>query len=100
MLMKIKFLVRNIFNKVSFFAALCILFYRCIEIPSKIPDYEVSAKWADMTLFITKNTPANSPTFASRCFGYLGLAQYEAVVHGEENFKSLAGQIFLSKTAK
>ena len=46
-----------------------------------------------MTLYITKNTPANSPTFASRCLGYMGLAQYEAIVNGTSDHKSLAGQL-------
>ena len=66
---------------------------QCDQIPDNIPEYEVAAKWADMTLFVTKNTPANSPTFASRCLGYLGLAQYESVVHGDENHQSLVGQL-------
>jgi hypothetical protein len=69
------------------------LFIQCTDIPSEIPDYEVAAKWADMTLFVTQHTPANSPTFASRCLGYLGLAQYESVVHGYQEYQSLAGQL-------
>tara|TARA_X000001036_G_scaffold105017_1_gene98169 strand:- start:2183 stop:3535 length:1353 start_codon:yes stop_codon:yes gene_type:complete len=70
-----------------------LLLIQCDQIPDYIPEYEVAAKWADMTLFVTKNTPANSPTFASRCLGYLGLAQYESVVHGDENHQSLVGQL-------
>lgn len=65
----------------------------CDSIPNEIPDHEVASQWADMTLYITKNTPANSPTFASRCIGYLGLAQYEAIVHGTSDHQSLAGQL-------
>ena len=67
-----------------------LLLIQCDQIPDYIPEYEVAAKWADMTLFVTKNTPANSPTFASRCLGYLGLAQYESVVHGDENHQSFS----------
>ncbi|MEK9613486.1 MAG: hypothetical protein VW080_06130, partial [Flavobacteriaceae bacterium] len=69
------------------------LYVQCTDIPSEIPDHEVAAKWADMTLFVTQHTPANSPTFASRCLGYLGLAQYESVVHGYREYQSLAGQL-------
>ncbi len=57
------------------------------------PDFELAAQWADMTNFITKNTPANSPTFASRCFGYIGLTMYESVVHGCAPYQSIASQL-------
>lgn len=81
------------FIKVGFILILFIGITSCKQLPKEIPDYEVAAQWADMTLYITKNTPANSPTFASRCFGYMGLAQYEAIVHGTSDHKSLAGQL-------
>lgn len=77
----------------SFILINILTFLSCDYYPSEIPNHEVAAQWADMTLFITKNTPANSPTFASRCLGYMGLAQYEAVVHGDLNHQSLAGQL-------
>ena len=81
------------FIKLGFILILFIGITSCKQLPKEIPDYEVAAQWADMTLYITKNTPANSPTFASRCLGYMGLAQYEAVVHGTSDHKSLAGQL-------
>ena len=81
------------FIKLGFILILFIGITSCKQLPKEIPDYEVAAQWADMTLYITKNTPANSPTFASRCFGYMGLAQYEAIVHGTSDHKSLAGQL-------
>ena len=81
------------FIKLGFIFILFVGIASCKQLPKEIPDYEVAAKWADMTLYITKNTPANSPTFASRCLGYMGLAQYEAVVHGASDHKSLAGQL-------
>ena len=81
------------FMKLVFILILFVSTIRCNQLPKEIPDYEVAAQWADMTLYITKNTPANSPTFASRCFGYMGLAQYEAIVHGTSDHKSLAGQL-------
>lgn len=53
----------------------------------------VATSWADMTLLITKNTPANSPTYASRALAYIGLTMYESVVHGYPDHQSLAGQL-------
>lgn len=44
-----------------------------------------------MTLFITKNTNGNSPTYASRCFGYIGLTMYESIVQ-ESNKGSVHNQ--------
>jgi PAP2 superfamily len=61
------------------------------EKPLTDPDF--ATKWAEMTLFITKNTPGNSPTYASRCLGYIGLTMYESIVHGYPPYQSLEGQI-------
>lgn len=58
-----------------------------------LTDHEIAEKWAEMTMFITKNTPANTPTYASRCFGYIGLTMYESVVAGYPSHRSLAGQL-------
>ena len=79
--------------KLSFVTAIMINIISCDKLPKEIPEHEVAAQWADMTLYITKNTPANSPTFASRCLGYMGLAQYEAVVNGDSDHQSLVGQL-------
>tara|TARA_B100000989_G_scaffold22706_2_gene14844 strand:- start:93 stop:1445 length:1353 start_codon:yes stop_codon:yes gene_type:complete len=86
-------LIFYFFMKPGFILILLIGIISCKQLPKEIPDYEVAAQWADMTLYITKNTPANSPTFASRCLGYMGLAQYEAIVNGTSDHKSLAGQL-------
>ncbi len=58
-----------------------------------LTDPELATKWADMTLFITKNTPSNTPTYSSRCLGYIGLTMYESVVNGYPPYQSLTGQI-------
>lgn len=58
-----------------------------------ISDQDLTIKWADMTLFITKNTPANTPTYSSRCLGYIGLTMYESVVNGYPNYQSLSDQL-------
>jgi hypothetical protein len=47
---------------------------------SPIDDAELVSLWTEMTLHITKHTPANTPTYASRGFGYIGLCMYEASV--------------------
>ena len=42
----------------------------------ELADHEIALAWADLSLDITRTTPGNSPTYASRCFGYLGLTMY------------------------
>ena len=64
-----------------------------VPVLPKITEHELPAIWANMTLHITQHTPANSPTFASRAFGYIGLTMYESVVHGFAEKKSLSGQL-------
>jgi hypothetical protein len=56
-------------------------------------DYELAGAWADLTNYITRTTPANSPTFSSRCFGYIGLTMYESVVGGDSTYQSVASQL-------
>ena len=56
-------------------------------------DYELAAAWADVTVYIIKNTPANSPTFASRSLGYIGLTMFESVVNGNPEYQSVAPQL-------
>ncbi|MBI1225782.1 MAG: phosphatase PAP2 family protein [Bacteroidetes bacterium] len=58
-----------------------------------LADYEIVEKWAEMTLYITQYTPANTPTYASRCVGYIGLTMYESVVPGYSEYNSLVGQL-------
>ena len=59
----------------------------------KLTEQEVALEWARMTLFITRFTPANSPTFASRGFGYIGLTMYEAIVNGDDSYLSMGGKL-------
>jgi hypothetical protein len=56
-------------------------------------DSELASEWAEMTLFILKNTPSNTPTFASRSLGYIGLTMYESVVQGFPSYQSLQYQL-------
>ncbi|MBC6997352.1 vanadium-dependent haloperoxidase [Cytophaga sp. FL35] len=57
------------------------------------PTTNIGIEWAKMALYITKNTPSNSPTFASRAFAYIGLTMYESVVHSSQSYNSMAGQL-------
>jgi hypothetical protein len=73
---------------------LSLLATSCKQENQKLPeDFELATAWADMTTYITKNTPANSPTFASRCLGYIGLTMYESVVNGYPDYQSVAPQL-------
>ncbi|WP_249356462.1 vanadium-dependent haloperoxidase [Maribacter sp. ACAM166] len=60
---------------------------------TKIEEKDVAVEWANMTLFITRYTPSNSPTFASRAFGYAGLTMYESIVPGYPEYTSMNGQL-------
>lgn len=85
------------FSKLKYiitFVALIVQFTSCTtkEQP-KLSEKEVALEWANMTLFITRYTPSNSPTFASRAFGYTGLTMYETTVQGFPDYKSMGGQL-------
>ncbi len=83
----------SIQKSITFFC-LCLLFFQCTKTTTiEITEQNVATKWAEMTLHVTQYTPANSPTFASRCLGYIGLTMYESIVHGYEECNSLAGQL-------
>ncbi|ULQ51562.1 vanadium-dependent haloperoxidase [Flavihumibacter fluvii] len=80
----------------GFFACLmvCWIALSCNQANKKLPeDYELATAWADLTNFIAMTTPANSPTFASRCLGYIGLTMYESVVPGYPGAQSVATQL-------
>ncbi len=65
----------------------------CAPKTKPLAEPDVAMAWADMTLFITRNTPANTPTYSSRCLGYIGLTMYESVVAGDSAHQSMAGQL-------
>ena len=65
----------------------------CNKPATSLTEPQVAIAWSSMAIYITKNTPANSPTFASRCFGYIGVTMYESVVHGFPDYNSLVGQL-------
>ena len=50
---------------------------------------EVSIKWADLAISTLKESPENSPTYASRALGYIGLTMYESVAKGSIIYQSI-----------
>lgn len=76
---------------------LIILLTACLQFCDQpvrhISDHELATTWAELALHITKNTPSNSPTYASRCFGYIGLTMYESIVHGYSSHQSVAARL-------
>src|SRR5216117_1129995 len=54
---------------------------------------EVPLRWFDLALELVRTTPGFSPPVASRAFGYLGVALYEALGTGMPGRRSLHGQI-------
>ena len=54
---------------------------------------DIAIKWADMTLKTFLYSGNNSPIYASRTLGYMGLTMYETLVHGSATHRTLAGQL-------
>jgi len=54
---------------------------------------DLALQWGAMSLRMAARTPGNTPTYASRAFGYLGLTMYETSVYGIPNRKSLVRQV-------
>ena len=81
------------FFKIRFLIVLLIIQGCVFTKNHTITDTDLVDSWIELSLEITKTTPANSPTFASRCFGYFGLTMYESVVHGNPVFQTLDGQL-------
>lgn len=61
--------------------------------PTELSEQDVVVEWAKMALHVTQYTPANSPTFASRGFGHIGLTMYESIVNGYGDHISMGGQL-------
>jgi PAP2 superfamily len=86
---------RQILNYIKTYFTILLVFSLVIACKHEKPltDQDLATKWAEMTLFITKNTPGNSPTYSSRCLGYIGLTMYESIVKGYPTYKSLENQL-------
>jgi PAP2 superfamily len=53
----------------------------------------VTLEWYKLTLELVRHTATYSPPVASRAFGYLGVALFEASVAGSKKLQSLEGQL-------
>ncbi|MEH6618487.1 phosphatase PAP2 family protein [Maribacter arcticus] len=84
---------KKIIRRLPLFLLLIILMACSTTEQAKLSDKDVAMEWANMTLYITRYTPSNSPTFASRVFGYIGLTMYESIVPGFEEYNSMNGQL-------
>lgn len=62
------------------------------KLPTTYPA-DVAVKWAEMANYVAIRTVSNTPTYASRSLGYLGLTMYETVQAGSGRNRSLAGQV-------
>ncbi len=87
-----------LFSNVSLMLSIVIFLNSCKSSdtsPEPIADTttaHVALRWAKMSLYVAEHTPGNSPTYASRGFGYLGLTMYESIVAGFPEYKSLSSQ--------
>ncbi len=72
---------------------LSMIFGGCTKKELDISGQDVVVSWSEMALYITQHTPSNSPTFASRGVGYIGLTMYESIVQGFPSHQSLAAQL-------
>lgn len=85
---------RRILHRSCFVLLAFVCVMGCTTLETKIlSEQEVALEWAKLSLYITQYTPANSPTFASRGFGYLGLTMYESIVKGFSSNVSMVGQL-------
>jgi len=91
---KMKIAIQHIHIKRFVLCLTTILLFACSQKKKKeYTEQEVILAWSEIATYVTQFTPANSPTFASRGFGYIGLTAYESVVHGYASHQSLAGQL-------
>ncbi len=85
-----------------YFGGIFFIFYllSCKSTDKKIySETEVAIEWARMTIHLTKNTPGNTPTNASRALGYIGLTMYESIVAGYPEYQSITDQLNENYTA-
>ena len=88
----------QMFNNLKYtFILIIILLSNCTketieytQLPIALKDNNIT-NWVNMTLYIVKNTPNNTPTYSSRGFAYIGLTMYETVVYGNPTYNSMNG---------
>lgn len=81
-------------SKIFLFFTIIFILYSCKSRDNKIfTETDVANEWARMTIHLTKNTPGNTPTNASRALGYIGLTMYESIVAGYPEYQSITNQL-------
>ncbi len=80
-------------NLTLYLVVACVTSACSVKEEKPLTKQDVAIAWAEMAIYVTKNTPSNSPTFASRGFGYIGSTMYETIVHGYPGYRSLEGQL-------
>ncbi len=61
--------------------------------PVVVTPADAAVLWGQMTLKTMTRLTANTPTYASRALGFMGLTMYECVVNGSDKHKSMVGQL-------
>lgn len=54
-----------------------------------LTDASVAVAWAEATVKLMTKAPSNTPTYASRALGYIGLTMYETVVYASPKHRSV-----------
>ena len=77
----------------------CILFCSCVtDKNTTLSDVSLISQWGDMALYIAQYTPANTPTYAARTLGYIGLTMYECIVDMDDRYQSVFKQLHHTDT--
>ncbi|HAF78368.1 MAG TPA: phosphoesterase, partial [Maribacter sp.] len=84
---------KNILGSTLLLSLLLMITACSTEEQPNMSEKDVATEWANMTLYITQYTPSNSPTFASRAFGYTGLTMYESIVPGNKEYSTMNNQV-------
>ena len=84
---------KNILGSTLLLSLLLMITACSTEEQPNMSEKDVATEWANMTLYITQYTPSNSPTFASRAFGYTGLTMYESIVPGYKEYSTMNNQV-------
>ena len=62
-------------------------------LPTSLYNADVPLAWFKLAVSLSRAIPGNTGPVASRTFGYMGLALYEAVVPGMPDYKSIQPQL-------
>ena len=64
-----------------------------IKVSAEKFDARAANAWMSLSVELTKTTPGFSPPVAARAYAYCGVALYQAVIPGSDEYVSLEGQI-------